>query len=60
MLDNLVSEWCEIKENKILAKKVPECFKIFYEDGYWTATFLFQAFTGPPSNLKKKITRNTI
>jgi len=41
MLDNLVSEWCEIKENKILAKKVPECFKIFYEDGYWTATFLF-------------------
>ena len=43
----------EIKENKTLAKKVPECFKVFYEGGYWTAAFLFQAFTDPPSNLKK-------
>jgi len=43
----------EIKDNKIVAKKVPECFKVFYEDGYWTAAFLFQAFTNPPSNLKK-------
>lgn len=43
----------EIKDNSIVAKKVPECFKIFYEDGYWTATFLFQAFTDSPSNLKK-------
>ncbi len=42
----------EIKDNKIVAKRVPECFKIFYEDGYWTAAFLFQAFTEPPSNLK--------
>ncbi len=43
----------EIKDNKIVAKKVPECFKVFYEEGYWTAAFLFQAFTETPSNLKK-------
>ena len=44
----------EIKEGKIDAKRIPECFKIFYEEGFWTAVFLFQAFTGTPSYIKKR------
>ena len=42
----------EVKENKIDAIRIPECFKIFHEEGYWTAAFLFQIFTETPSNLK--------
>lgn len=42
----------EIKNSRLDVKKIAECFKIFYEEGYWTAAFLFQAFNDTPSNLK--------
>lgn len=41
----------EVKEGKLDAIRIPECFKIFYEEGYWTAAFLFQVFTKTPSKL---------
>lgn len=41
----------EVKEGKLDAIRIPKCFKIFYEEGYWTAAFLFQVFTKTPSNL---------
>ncbi|MFX1256501.1 MAG: hypothetical protein ACFFAN_01475 [Promethearchaeota archaeon] len=42
----------EIKNNKVDAIRIPDCFKIFYEENYWTAVFLFQAFKDTPSVLK--------
>jgi len=41
----------EVKKNEGIPMKIPKCIKIFYEDGYWTAADLFQAFTKTPSNL---------
>lgn len=41
----------EIRNNEIVAIKIPKCIKIFYEDDYWTAVVLFQAFTKTPANL---------
>ncbi len=42
----------EIKKGKLPNSPIKKCFKVFYENNCWIALFVFQAFTGTPSNTK--------
>ena len=41
-----------IKKNTTILHPLKNCVMIFFENGIWTAVFLFQAFTKTPSALK--------